>query len=256
MTNSTTLSLVLCQADNSTDGDWGSCNSDSVKIIIVTKPYFHSFKAWSHSFKLQSSRISKITKPFRLLSSAWGYPREVVRVLRPLCATGHRRRLQNRGDYNFSRNCQIYTKDGLQLQPIEALHWELFFFRTWWLKMNTIGKYQVSKSIKNEPFFHSRRHRSQDNFHIHSFARGFESKRALHQFSAWKGSCLRCRKSASYRFLWSISGVRTSALKHPLIQKLTSCTLHHAITACSLQLSLKLSTSKDFAWAAENTYIL
>lgn len=89
--------------------------------------------------------------------------------------------------------------------------------------MNT--NWQVSQLV---PFFDSRRHRSQDNFRIHSFARGFESKQALHQFSAWKGSCLRCRKSGSYCFLfnreipllgvpgeipnlWWISGVRTSA---------------------------------------------
>ena len=42
--------------------------------------------------------------------------------------------------------------------------------------------------------------------------------------------------------------------KHPLIQKLTSCTLHHPINSCSLQLFRELSTSKDFEWAAENTY--
>lgn len=119
------------------------------KYASVTEPYFHSFKAWSPSFKFQSSRISKITKPFRLLSSDWttGYPREVVREIRPLCATAHRRRLQNRWDCNFSRNCQIYTKDGLHLQPIEALHWELFL-------SNMVIKYEYQlASITISSFF-------------------------------------------------------------------------------------------------------
>lgn len=139
------------------NGDWRSCRQRlSENMPRWPNHTFIALKlgAQASSFRLIFEDLDKISKPFRLLSSDWttGYPREVVRAIRPLCATVHRRRLtevwhsqsQNGGIARFTRrmgcNCNpsrhcienlflsnMVIKNEYQLDPIGQYQNEFLF---------------------------------------------------------------------------------------------------------------------------------